>query len=77
MKQLLRLSALLVVFGLVAAACGGDDDDNGGGGSASLSGVSVTVSGKEFTEQLILGQILVKALVDLPRHGSSQGAEEN
>ena len=64
MKQLLRLSTLLIVFGLVAAACGGDDDDDGSGDSASLSGVSITVSGKEFTEQLILGQILVKALED-------------
>lgn len=44
----------------------------GGGGSPTeapaegdmhpLEGVSLTVSGKEFTEQLILGQILVKAL---------------
>jgi peptide/nickel transport system substrate-binding protein len=32
---LLRLLALLAVFGLLAAACGGDDDDGGGGDSAS------------------------------------------
>ncbi len=74
MKQLLRLSALLVVFGLVAAACGGDDDDNGSGGSGSLSGVSVTVSGKEFTEQLILGQILVNALEDAGANVNDQTA---
>jgi peptide/nickel transport system substrate-binding protein len=32
---LLRLLALLAVFGLVAAACGGDDDDGGGGGDSA------------------------------------------
>jgi osmoprotectant transport system substrate-binding protein len=68
LKYLLRLSAFLVVL-LLVVACGDDDDDagsgNGGGGGedmAALDGVSLTVSGKEFTEQLILGQILVKAL---------------
>jgi peptide/nickel transport system substrate-binding protein len=34
-STLLRLLALLALFGLLAAACGGDDDDGGGGGSAS------------------------------------------
>ena len=60
MKYLLTFFALLAAFTLVVAC--GDDDDNGGSGS--LEGVSLTVSGKEFTEQLILGQILVKALED-------------
>jgi osmoprotectant transport system substrate-binding protein len=60
LKYLLTFFALLAAFTLVVAC--GDDDDNGGSGS--LEGVSLTVSGKEFTEQLILGQILVKALED-------------
>ena len=46
---------------MLVVACG-DDDDDGGANGAGLEGVSLTVSGKEFTEQLILGQILVKAL---------------
>lgn len=67
------LSALLLTLGL--AACGGSDDATGGtdagGGSGGgdavadqvdLSGVSLTAGSKEFTEQLILGQILVQAL---------------
>ncbi len=62
MKQLLGLSALLIVFGLIVACS--DDDDDSSRRSTSLNSVSITVSGKEFTEQLILGQILVKALED-------------
>jgi osmoprotectant transport system substrate-binding protein len=41
-----------------ATAEGGGEEE----AMLELDGVSLTVSGKEFTEQLILGQILVKAL---------------
>jgi osmoprotectant transport system substrate-binding protein len=65
------LPALLLALSL-AAACGGGSDDAGGSGAADtgdsiaaevdLAGVSLTAGSKEFTEQLILGQILVQAL---------------
>lgn len=67
---LARLTALFAVLALTLAACGEDDggtDGGGGGGGgggdgAALSGASFTVGSKEFTEQLILGQITILAL---------------
>jgi osmoprotectant transport system substrate-binding protein len=59
--RLVRLLGIVVVLALIAAGCGG-----GGGGGATgdidLSDLDVTVGSKEFTEQLILGQITVQAL---------------
>ncbi len=59
--SLVRLLGLLAVLAMVVAGCGG-----GGGGSAAgqadLSDAEVTVGSKEFTEQLILGQITLQAL---------------
>jgi osmoprotectant transport system substrate-binding protein len=56
-----RLLGLVVVLTMVVAGCGG-----GGGGSAAgqadLSDAEVTVGSKEFTEQLILGQITLQTL---------------
>jgi len=55
-----RLPALVAALALTIAACGG-----GGGDEASsdeLSGATFTVGSKEFTEQLILGQIAIQAL---------------
>ncbi len=61
--NLLRLVGLLAVLAMVVAGCGGG---GGGGGGASgdidLSGAELTVGSKEFTEQLILGQITLQAL---------------
>ncbi len=64
------LAALVLALGI--AACGDDDDDGDGGGgetSANLiesnpdnSGVELTVGSKNFTEQLILGEIYAQAL---------------
>src|ERR671916_1903654 len=60
--NLLRLIGLIAVLTVVAAGCGGA----GGGGSVSgdidLSDAEYTVGSKEFTEQLILGQITLQAL---------------
>jgi osmoprotectant transport system substrate-binding protein len=60
--KLLRLIGLIAVLAMVAAGCGGA----GGGGSVSgdidLSDAEFTVGSKEFTEQLILGQITLQAL---------------
>lgn len=70
----IRLSALLAVLALLVAACGGgggDDGDGagdgGGGGDAvadqvDLSGVDLTIGSKEFTEQVIVGQMAIAAL---------------
>jgi len=59
--KLMRLLGIVTVLALIAAGCGG-----GGGGGATgdidLSDLEVTVGSKEFTEQLILGQITVQAL---------------
>ena len=58
--KLTRLLGLVAVLAMVAVGCGG-----GGGGAAEkadLSGAEFTVGSKEFTEQLILGQITMQAL---------------
>jgi osmoprotectant transport system substrate-binding protein len=59
--RLTQLLGLLAVLALIVVGCGG-----GGGGGASgdidLSGAEFTVGSKEFTEQLILGQITLQVL---------------
>jgi osmoprotectant transport system substrate-binding protein len=65
--NLLRLIGLIAVLTLVAAGCGGAGGAGGGGGGGAagdidLSGAELTVGSKEFTEQLILGQITLQAL---------------
>ncbi len=64
-RKTVRLAALVAGLALVTAACG---DDGGTGTSSSdiadLSGESFTVGSKEFTEQLILGQITIQVLED-------------
>jgi osmoprotectant transport system substrate-binding protein len=66
-----RLVAALAAAALTVTACGGGGGDAGGGGGGGgegslaaidLSGASVTVGSKEFTEQIVLGQIAVQAL---------------
>jgi osmoprotectant transport system substrate-binding protein len=57
--NLLRLIGLVAILTIIAAGCGG-----GGGtsGKADLSGAEITVGSKEFTEQLVLGQIALQVL---------------
>ncbi len=57
--NLLKLLGFVAILALVATGCGG-----GGGtsGKADLSGADITVGSKEFTEQLILGQITIQVL---------------
>jgi osmoprotectant transport system substrate-binding protein len=73
-----RLLAALTLTGLLAVtACGGGGGSSGGDAAAptagagaavpvteanSLAGTDISVGSKEFTEQLILGQIAVQAL---------------
>ncbi len=63
------LLALVLVLGV--AACGDDDDDNGGGGGGGPDKivsnpdngkVDLTIGSKNFTEQIVLGEIYAQAL---------------
>ncbi len=59
--KLKRLLGLVAVLTLIAAGCGG----GGGGGAAGdvdLSGAEFIVGSKEFTEQLILGEMTSQVL---------------
>jgi osmoprotectant transport system substrate-binding protein len=64
-SNLLRLLGILAVVAMVAVGCGGG---GGGGGAGSIaqnydfSGQTYTVGSKEFTEQLVLGNITKLAL---------------
>lgn len=53
-----RVLGLLVVTGLVAAGCGSDEAAS----DIDLSGVSLTVGSKNFTEQYVLSEILIQAM---------------
>jgi glycine betaine/choline ABC-type transport system substrate-binding protein len=71
-----RLRALLALFAalilaLTVAACGDDDDDEGDGEETTgalieenpdNSGIQITVGSKNFTEQIVLGEIYAQAL---------------
>jgi osmoprotectant transport system substrate-binding protein len=59
LTQLLGLFAVLI---LIAAGCGGAGSGGGASGDVDLSGAEFTVGSKEFTEQLILGQITLQVL---------------
>jgi osmoprotectant transport system substrate-binding protein len=60
------LAAALAVFALGLTACGDDDDgdatDDGVATEVDLTGSEFTVGSKEFTEQLVLGQITIQML---------------
>ncbi len=65
----LRMLCLVAVLAVVGAGCGGGGVGGGGnvgGGQAGqridLSGLEITVGSKEFTEQLILGEIAIQVL---------------
>lgn len=66
--RLARLLTVLATLAMVATACGDGGLDIGGAGGGSiaedydLSEASLTVGSKDFTEQLILGQIAIAAL---------------
>ena len=64
--NLLRLLGLVAVVAMLAVGCGGGGGGGGGGGSLAqgydFSGQEYTVGSKEFTEQLVLGNITMQAL---------------
>ena len=66
-------AALVLAFGI--AACGGDDDDDGDSGEETTeasataieenpdnNGIALTIGSKNFTEQIILGEIYAQGL---------------
>jgi osmoprotectant transport system substrate-binding protein len=57
----LRPAAAVLALGLVAGCSSSDDSSEGTVGTA-LEGVSVTVGSKNFTENILLGKMLVVAL---------------
>ena len=63
MRKSVKIAAmsagLAMTMGL--AACGGDDS-GGGGSSDRLDGVSVSVGSKDFTENILLGEMYAQAL---------------
>jgi osmoprotectant transport system substrate-binding protein len=58
--KLTQLLGLFAVLTLIVAGCGAGG--GGASGDADLSGAEFTVGSKEFTEQLILGQITLQVL---------------
>lgn len=60
-RPTLTTSAGLAALALGLTACGGS---SGSGGDGELSGASISVGGKDFTEQLVLCEISVQALED-------------
>jgi osmoprotectant transport system substrate-binding protein len=60
--KLTRLLGLVAVLALITAGCGGGGGGGGAAGEIDLSGAELTVGSKDFTEQLILGQITLQAL---------------
>ena len=65
-----RLMLGIFVLSIVAVGCGGGGGVGGGGNvgggeagqKVNLSGLEISVGSKEFTEQLILGQITLQVL---------------
>ncbi|MDQ3610332.1 MAG: glycine betaine ABC transporter substrate-binding protein [Actinomycetota bacterium] len=67
--RLARLVALLAALTVLAAACGGGEEESGGDGGGDalaetldLGDAQVGVGSKEFTEQLVVGNIAAMAL---------------
>ncbi|HSL58408.1 MAG TPA: glycine betaine ABC transporter substrate-binding protein [Acidimicrobiales bacterium] len=72
-RLLWRSIGALFALTMIAAACGDDDESSSGDGDANgaagsiaeefdFDGLDITVGSKDFTEQLVLGEILVQAL---------------
>lgn len=68
-RAILPLSALVAAGALSLAACGGSSSSGGsanaandGGSAKPLSGASFTVGSKDFSEQIILGEITIDLL---------------
>ena len=62
-KTTIIATSLALGLGLTLAACGGSDS-GGGGEGARLEGVSLTVGSKDFTENILVGEMYVQALAN-------------
>ncbi len=62
MRNSVKLAAATAALAMVVTGCGSDSDSGGGGSSARLDGVSVTVGSKDFTENILLGEMYAQAL---------------
>lgn len=63
----LALAAIGLTAGLTMTACGSDDSGSGtpggsGDAAARLDGVSISVGSKDFTENILLGEMLAQAM---------------
>lgn len=78
MKRIIPTVALLAAAGMTLSACSGGSSSSGGG-EGVLSGASLSVGGKEFTEQLVLCEIsdavLSNAGADVTNRCNIQGTE--
>ena len=65
-KTPITLAAAALTASMALSACGSDEGDSGGdgggGGDSALSGVSITVGSKNFTENILVGEMLVLAM---------------
>ena len=62
----LALAAMGLSAGLILTACGSNDSgsatEGSSGGGKALDGVSITVGSKDFTENILLGEMLAQAM---------------
>jgi len=62
-KNTFLATTLALGLGVSLAACGGDSGGGGGEGDR-LEGVSLTVGSKDFTENILVGEMFVQALAN-------------
>lgn len=62
MRNRRRLIATSLSLAVAAALAGCGSDSGGGGGGSRLDGVSITVGSKDFTENILVGEMFVQAL---------------
>ena len=61
-KGWLRPAAVLLAAGVALTACSSDDSSDSASTGTALDGVSITVGSKDFTENILLGQMLAQAM---------------
>lgn len=61
-KRTVVAGSLSAALALTLGACGGDDGGGGSGSGDRLDGVSITVGSKDFTENILLGEMYALAL---------------
>lgn len=62
-KKTIVATSVALGLGLTLAGCGGGGSGGGGGGDR-LEGVSLTVGSKDFTENILVGEMFVQALAN-------------